>query len=146
MAPEDHNDYIVHTVNTPHQFSFENGIRVLEVEEGYAKGELIVGPNSINPHGNVHGGALATLADTVGGCCACSKGGTCVTAGCSMEYLRPANGSKIFCEATPKKLGRTLSVIQIVMTNEKNVVVATATYTFFMFHEEGNPSFPPKQP
>lgn len=146
MAPEDHNEYIVRIVNTPHQFSYESGIRVLEVEAGYAKGVLEVGPNSINPHGNVHGGALATLADTVGGCCACSEGGSCVTANCSMEFLRPASGARIYCEATPKKLGRTLSVIQVVMTNEEQKVVATATYTFFMFQTEGNPSFPPKRP
>ena len=135
MVPEEHNDYIVRTVNTPHQFSYENGIRVTEVRPRYARGELTVGPNSINPHGNVHGGALATLADTVGGCCACSEGGSCVTAGCSMEFLRPANGKTIYCEATPKKMGRTLTVIQLVLTNEESVVVATATYTFFMFHQ-----------
>ena len=74
------------------------------------------------------------LADTVGGCCACSKGGSCVTSGCSIEYLRPANGSKIYCTATPKKLGRTLSVVALEMTNDQGAVVATATYTFFMMH------------
>ena len=112
----------------------ENGIVITDVGPGYAKGELTVGPDSINPHGNVHGGALSTLADTVGGCCACSKGGSCVTSGCSIEYLRPANGSKIYCTATPKKLGRTLSVVALEMTNDQGVVVATATYTFFMLH------------
>ena len=132
MAPEEHSDHIVRTVNTPHQFSYENGILLTDVEPEYARGELTVGPNSINPHGNVHGGALATLADTVGGCCACSKGGRCVTANCTLEFLRPATGSKIVCEATPKKMGRTLSVIQVVLTNDQNAVVATGTYTFFM--------------
>lgn len=135
MSPDQHSDYIVRTVNTPHQFSYENGILLTDVGPGYAKGELTVGPDSINPHGNVHGGALATLADTVTGCCACSKGGSCVTANCSMEFLRPATGSKLYCEATPKKMGRSLSVIQLVITNEKNAVVATGTYTFFMFPE-----------
>ena len=135
MSPDQHSDYIVRTVNTPHQFSYENGILLTDVGPGYAKGELTVGPDSINPHGNVHGGALATLADTVSGCCACSKGGSCVTANCSMEFLRPATGAKIYCEATPKKMGRSLSVIQLVITNEKGAVVATGTYTFFMFPE-----------
>ena len=135
MSPDQHSDYIVRTVNTPHQFSYENGILLTDVSPGYAKGELTVGPNSINPHGNVHGGALATLADTVSGCCACSKGGSCVTANCSMEFLRPATGAKIYCEATPKKMGRSLSVIQMVITNDKGAVVATGTYTFFMFPE-----------
>ena len=132
MAPEEHNVAIIRAVNTPHQFSYENGILLTDVEPGYARGELTVGPNSINPHGNVHGGALATLADTVGGCCACSKGGSCVTANCTLEFLRPATGPRIVCEATPKKMGRTLSVIQVVLINDQNVVVATGTYTFFM--------------
>ena len=132
MSPEEHNVAIIRAVNTPHQFSYENGILLTDVEPGYARGELTVGPNSINPHGNVHGGALATLADTVGGCCACSKGGSCVTANCTLEFLRPATGPRIVCEATPKKMGRTLSVIQVVLTNDQNVVVATGTYTFFM--------------
>lgn len=74
MTDQERTDFIFRTVNTPHQFSYENGITVTHVEPGYAKGELVVGPNSINPHKNVHGGAMATLADTVGGCCACSRG------------------------------------------------------------------------
>ena len=134
MRPEDSSVAIIQGVNAPHQFSYENGIVLTDVGPGYAKGELIIGPDSINPHGNVHGGALSTLADTVGGCCACSKGGSCVTSGCSIEYLRPANGSKIYCTATPKKLGRTRSVVALEMTNDQGAVVATATYTFFMLH------------
>lgn len=136
MAPEEHSGFIVRTVNTPHQFSYENGILVTDVEPGYARGELTVGPDSINPHGMVHGGAMATLADTVGGCCACSKGGNCVTAGSSMEFLRPAHGAKIYCEATPKKLGRTLSVVQVVLSNDDGAEVATGTFTFFMTGDE----------
>jgi acyl-CoA thioesterase len=135
MSPDEHSVSIIRAVNTPHQFSFENGILLTDVEPGYAKGELTVGPDSINPHGNVHGGALATLADTVSGCCACSKGGSCVTACNSMEFLRPATGPTIYCEATPKKMGRSLSVIQVVLTNAQHAVVATGTFTFFMFHE-----------
>ena len=127
---------IASAANQPHQFSYENGIYVTKVEPGRAEGVLEVGPNSINPHGMVHGGALATLGDTVGGSCACADGRRCVTAGSSMEFLRPATGSKIVCEATPKKLGRNLSVIQVVLTNDQNKSVATGTFTFFMFSEE----------
>jgi len=132
FVPQCADDFIVRSVNMPHQFSKENGITVTHVEPGLAEGELIAGPNSINPHGNIHGGALATLADTVGGCCACSKGGSCVTASSSMEYLRPATGGRITCRATPKKMGRTLSVIQVEMFNEQKALVLTGTFTFFM--------------
>ena len=129
---EEQKDFIFRTVNTPHQFSYENGVTVTHVEPGRAEGVLEIGPNSVNPHGNVHGGALATLADTVGGCWACSKGGICVTASSSMEFLRPANGSMITCVATPKKMGRTLTVVQTDLFNDSGKLVATGTYTFFM--------------
>lgn len=122
-------------VNSPGQFSYENGIAVTRIEPGLAQGELRAGPSSINPHGMIHGGAMATLADTVAGCCACSKGGQCVTASSSMEFLRPARGD-LFCEATPKKLGRKLSVIQVSIADRLGKTVATGTFTFFMSKPE----------
>lgn len=118
-------------VNSPHQFSYKNGIVVTCIEPGLAMGELRAGPNSVNPHGMVHGGAIATLADTTAGCCACSRGGSCVTASSSMEFLRPAQGN-LFCEAVPKKLGRKLSVVQVTILNTAGKTVATGTFTFFM--------------
>lgn len=102
MRPEDSSVAIIQGVNAPHQFSYENGIVLTDVGPGYAKGELIIGPDSINPHGNVHGGALSTLADTVGGCCACSKGGSCVTSGCSIEYLRRPTAARSIAPPPPK--------------------------------------------
>lgn len=132
MPETEHWDIGMAQVNAPHQFSHENGVDVTWVEPGLARGVLVGGPNSLNPHGMIHGGALATLADTVGGCCACSKGGQCVTASSTMEFLRPAWGGRIYCEATPKKLGRKLSVIQVTLTDEQEKVVATGTFTFFM--------------
>ena len=71
MPETEHWDIGMAQVNAPHQFSHENGIDVTWVEPGLARGVLVGGPNSLNPHGMIHGGALATLADTVGGCCAC---------------------------------------------------------------------------
>jgi len=119
-------------VNSPHQFSYENGVTITWLEPGLTRGELAAGEDSVNPHGQVHGGALYTLADTTAGCCACSKGGSCVTASSSMEFLRPAAGGRITCAATPKKLGKNLSVIQVELKNGDGVVVATGTFTFFM--------------
>ena len=56
--------WIRELTNRPHQFSHESGVEVTHVEPGRAEGILTVGPDSINPHGKVHGGALATLADS----------------------------------------------------------------------------------
>ena len=94
--------WICRLTNQPHQFSYESGVEVTHVEPGRAEGVLTVGPDSINPHGKVHGGALATLADTVAGCCACARGRSCVTSGSSMEFLRPADGDRY---GSPQKGG-----------------------------------------
>ena len=78
MEPLEKIQPISSVVNQPHQFSYENGIYVTKVEPGRAEGVLEVGPDSINPHGMVHGGALATLADTVGGqLCLCHRTALC---------------------------------------------------------------------
>lgn len=118
-------------INAEHQFNYENGIELTHAEPGLTRGILRAGPNSVNPEGHIHGGAIATLADTVAGCCACSTGGDCVTSSSSLEYLRPAVGD-LFCEATPKKLGRHLSVIQVTITDTAGKTVATGTFIFYM--------------
>lgn len=128
---EDIQERLFTLINAAHQFNYENGIELTCARPGVTRGVLRAGPNSINPEGHIHGGAIATLADTVAGCCACSTGGDCVTSSCSMEYLRPAKGD-LYCEATPKKLGRSLSVIQVVITDRLDKTVATGTFTFYM--------------
>ena len=136
MSGQTERHQICGLINRPHQFSYESGVEVTQVEPGRAEGVLTVGPDSINPHGKVHGGALATLADTVAGCCACACGRSCVTSSSTMEFLRPAEGDRITCTAVPKKEGHTLSVIQVELRNEADTLVATGTYTFFMFDQK----------
>lgn len=123
-------------VNQPGQFSYENGIALTKVQPGYGEGILHVQPTSRNPHGTVHGGCLYTLADTVAGSTACAHGASCVTVSGTLEFLRPAAGAHIRCVATPKKEGHTLSVMQVVLTNDSDVVVATGTFTFFLSERE----------
>lgn len=50
-----------------------------------------------------------------------------------MEFLRPVDGDRITCTAVPKKEGQTLSVIQVELRNGAEALVATGTFTFFMF-------------
>ena len=123
-------------VNQPGQFSYENGIVLTHVQPGYGEGVLHIQPTSINPHGTVHGGCLYTLADTVAGSAACARGASCVTVSGTLEFLRSASGAHIRCVATPKKEGHTLSVMQVVLTNDDDVVVATGTFTFFLSEQE----------
>lgn len=127
---------LARTINRAGQFAYENGITVTAARPGWAEGVLEVRPTSGNPWGTVHGGCLYTLADTVAGTAACAHGASCVTVSGTLEFLRPATGPTIRCVATPKKQGQTLSVMQVVLTNEAGKEVATGTFTFFMYQPE----------
>ena len=58
----------------------------------------------------------------------------CVTVNYSMNFLRPAWGSnrKIRCRAQAVKLGRTLSVFGMSLTDDEGVEVASGNFTFYI--------------
>lgn len=117
-------------------FSVYNHVVVTQFfEDGSAEGELQIHPESLNIYGIVHGGCLATLADTVGGSAVSAATGQYpVTVNYAFNFLRPAKGTnqKIVCRATPEKLGRTLCVYHVSLTDDQGVEVANGNFTFFL--------------
>ena len=127
-------------INRPGQFTTENGIRVTGVGDHWCKGELTVCPGSLNPRGIVHGGCLCTLMDTVAGVAACTDGRSCVTLNAALNYLRPAaNTGKVYCDTRFIKTGRTVVVVEAILTDDRGKEIATGTYTFFLLGEIGRP-------
>lgn len=116
-------------------FAPYNDISITEAGPEGARGELIVSRHSLNPHGLVHGGALAALADTVGGAAtyAAYRQG-CVTVNYSLSFLHPAKGitKKISCLATPLQLGNRLCVYRVSLTDDQGCEVATGNFTFYL--------------
>lgn len=126
---------MVQVTNNPAQFSAHNGITVTRIEDGVAEGELAITPQTLNHMGIVHGGCLATLADTVAGVAVdAQQQMLCVTVNYSLSFLRPAHGEgkKIYCKATPHKLGRTLCVYGVSLTDDDGKEVAAGSFTFFL--------------
>lgn len=116
-------------------FAYQNGVRLVSIhEDGSAVGELTVTPACLNPHHTVHGGCLAMLADSVAGLAVSATRTPCVTVTHTLHFLRPALGSnkKITCTATPEKLGRTLCVYKVSLTDDDGALVATGDFTFFL--------------
>lgn len=123
-------------INRPGQFSVDNGILVTEVGDHWCRGELTVGPGSLNPRGIVHGGCLCTLMDTVAGVAACTGGQACVTLNCALNYLRPASDTeKVYCDTRLIKSGRTVVVMEAILTDDRGKEIASGTYTFFLLEE-----------
>lgn len=132
-------------VNESGCFAPHNHIYVTELRDDHsASGVLEIQPSSLNPLGIVHGGALVTLADTVAGTAAYTTGKTCVTLDCSMQYLSPGTGTRIHCTAVPKKLGRTVLVYDVSLTDDSGRPVASGTYTFFTVEPHAPGDVPPE--
>ena len=126
-------------VNSGPYFGPRSGAMVTFAGGGEAEGELIIRPETRNPMGVVHGGALFTLADTVAGTAAFTTGRNCVTLDSSMQFLAAARGDKVRCVARPKKTGRTILVYEITITDSEGRLVATGIFTFYATGEHKLP-------
>lgn len=109
------------------------GIETLERRPGYAKGEIEIKPWHLNVLGVIHGGVLFSLADTISGTAAAASGEYRVTTvSGNINYLRAGkNTSKITAEAVEVKNGKSFSVCDSKIYDDKGVLLATTTMTFY---------------
>lgn len=120
--------------NMPHLFSYENGIRVTKIDSTCSAGYLLESPNTLNTYGIIHGGALATLAETIADSCVNNSKRIYRCMQSSMEFLCPAHGT-IFCQASKKMYAEVNAPVQIVQTTLYDLskkVVATGTFSFIL--------------
>lgn len=76
------------------------GIKVEEINEGFAKASVTIRSNMLNIHGTVNGGLIFSLADIVFASASNSHGMKAVGIQGSIQYLAPAfEGDKIYAEA-----------------------------------------------
>lgn len=123
---------LIDRMNEPGQFSAYTHVRIEKIDVGYAEGVLDVHPMNLNLMGIVHGGCLATLADTVAGMGVAATGHKVVTANYGLNFLRPATGKQIWCIARAEKMGRTLCVMRVDLYNDddRDNKVASGNFTF----------------
>ena len=117
-------------MNAKGHFSSNANILIDKLDEGFAQGTLDIHPENLNMLGYVHGGCLATLADTVAGMGVIASGYAAVTANYGLNFLRPATGNQIRCIATAEKMGRTLCVMRVELFNDTSKPVAAGSFTF----------------
>lgn len=125
---------ILDHVNQPGHFSSDVHVRMVKIDVGYAEGVLDVHPANLNLLGIVHGGCLATLADTVAGTGVITAGYHVVTANYGLNFLRPATGKQIWCIAKAEKMGRSLCVMHVDLYNDddREHKVASGNFTFYL--------------
>ena len=91
-------------------------------------------------HGNVHGGILATVLDASMAAAVNSllpEHEFTVTTEMKVNYLSPAAGSLLIAKARVIKRGRSLSLCQADLYDERDKLLCHATATFFIFEKTG---------
>ena len=101
------------------------GISLLEVQPGAARVTMTVGQDQLNAHGNCHGGAIFTLADTALFYACNSRATKAVAAGCDINFLRPAVlGDVLIASGREQHLGKRSGLYQVDVHNQHGKLVA----------------------
>ena len=118
-----------HFSNTARQFGF----RLEDAEIGRAKLRMKVQPRHMQIHGVVHGGVLASLADTAAGLAlylALPRGSRAATVEMKINFLEPVHDGTVFAEARILRQGKYLAVLECDLTDDRGKMVAKALMTF----------------
>ena len=109
------------------------GFDVESVHDGRAVFRLKVGPRHKQIHGVVHGGILASLADTTAAIAAYTvvpRGVELATLELKINYLEPVPGGTVKAEARVLRCGRNFVVTECEIFNESGSLAAKALLTF----------------
>lgn len=120
------------------KFHFSNaarqyGFRLENAEAGRAKLRMKVQPRHMQIHGVVHGGVLASLADTAAGLAiylALPRGSRAATVEMKINFLEPVQDGTVFAEARILRRGKYLAVLECDLTDDRRKMVGKALMTF----------------
>ncbi|MGA8268192.1 MAG: PaaI family thioesterase [Candidatus Acidiferrales bacterium] len=121
------------TSNTARHFGFvllEAGPEAVAIGMRVAKRHLQV-------HGVVHGGVLASLADTAGGLAVyfrLPQGSRVATVEMKINYLEPVERGGVRAHARVIRLGKNLGVVDCDVIGDANRLVGKALMTFAVIH------------
>ena len=108
------------------------GIELVDASPGHAEIAFEAGPEHVNLQGLVHGGMLATLADTAMGLAmrtSMEPGRRHVTVQLSMEFLSPGKQGRIVARGHTVKIGRQLGFAESEIVDARGRVLARARST-----------------
>ena len=122
---------ILAQMNCPGAFTQSIGVTITQVAPQEAWGELSPSDTHRNPLGTIHGGAICTLMDAVGGAAGASSGYGCATVDCNIHFIRPCQATqRLYCRARAIKPRGRLQIFDMSVTTESGALIAKGTYTY----------------
>src|SRR5215218_8270185 len=113
-------------------FAVDVGVDLVRAEPAEVTGRLPWAPERCTAGGVMHGGALMTLADSVGAICAflnLPAGGSTSTVASSVSLMRAVSGGAAHATARPLHTGRSFIVVSVEVTDDDGRRVAQVTQT-----------------
>jgi len=107
-------------------FGKKFGLKLIDVQEGYARVEMVFTEDLGNMFGMAHGGALFALIDEAFEVASNSHGTMAVALNMSINYLAaPAKGSRLTAQANEINRTKKTAAYDIRVTDEGNKLLAT---------------------
>jgi acyl-CoA thioesterase len=119
------------TLERDNGFIKNNDYRVIKVEQNFCILEGNITESSKNHLGIVHGGYIFGLVDTAAGIAAMTNNINVVTLDANINYFKPVSVEKIFAKAEVVKKGKTVSVYDVLVSDNDDNLLAKATITYF---------------
>jgi uncharacterized protein (TIGR00369 family) len=120
-------------------FAEHVGIEILQTAKERVVGRIVIGPQHSNGRDRVHGGAIMTLADTLGAIATVINlppDTITTTIESKTNFLAAGRGALLVGEATPLHVGRRTMVWQTTIRDAENRRVAVITQTQLVLPRE----------
>ena len=110
-------------------------MEIKDLQWGICLMEVELGEKHLQPFGNVHGGAIASVVDAAAFWAVfpqVERGKGLTTVEMKLNYLAPVQKGKLEVRGRSIKLGRTLALGEASVTNEEGTLVAHGTATMMI--------------
>ena len=116
------------------------GIEFLEIGEDFIRARMPVDHTTRTPVGILHGGASASLAETLGSVaanlCVDQKKKYCVGLEINANHIRPVAGGYVYGITKPLHLGNTTQIWEIRISDEKGKLACISRLTLAVLEKE----------
>lgn len=114
------------------RFAAYLGIKLVEVQPGYAVAEMEITENHLNGVGLVHGGALFSLADYAFSVASNSKGPLSLATSAHISYFKPPQGKKVIARAREITSSKKLGHYQVDILDEDETLIGRFTGSVYI--------------
>ena len=140
--PQATNPYAHWSRDNPNAFMEHNFIRVTEVSLDHVVTSLTIRPETRNPYGVAHGGALYSMADNATGIAAHTDGRSYVTQSSNFYFLGNQAEGTVRAEAHVIHRGHATCLVGVEITGDGGRVLASGTFVHFCVNQTVQPLSP----